>query len=92
MADADGLEGLTMQRVAESLDVTKMALYRYVPGRAELVALMLEAAVGEPPAPPPGADWRGRLDGVEALVATRAAAGPRHPGGVDEPGPDGREE
>ncbi|MFC0030486.1 TetR/AcrR family transcriptional regulator [Micromonospora chaiyaphumensis] len=62
IADADGLEGLTMQRVAESLDVTKMALYRYVPGRAELVALMLEDAIGEPPPPPAGADWRARLD------------------------------
>ncbi|MEU5721707.1 TetR/AcrR family transcriptional regulator [Micromonospora sp. NPDC047738] len=62
IADAEGLDGLTMHRVAEALGVTKMALYRYVPGKAELVALMLEAAVGEPPLPPEGADWRGRLD------------------------------
>ncbi|GAA4580110.1 TetR/AcrR family transcriptional regulator [Micromonospora coerulea] len=62
IADADGLEGLTMQRVAESLDVTKMALYRYVPGKAELVGLMIETAVGEPPAPPQGAGWRDQLD------------------------------
>ncbi|MFI2712654.1 TetR/AcrR family transcriptional regulator [Micromonospora sp. NPDC018662] len=55
VADADGLDGLTMQRVAESLAVTKMALYRYVPGRAELVALMLDEALGEPP-PAPAAD------------------------------------
>ncbi|MEU7574116.1 TetR/AcrR family transcriptional regulator C-terminal domain-containing protein [Micromonospora sp. NPDC049240] len=55
VADADGLDGLTMQRVAESLAVTKMALYRYVPGRAELVALMLDAALGEPP-PAPAVD------------------------------------
>jgi AcrR family transcriptional regulator len=61
IADAEGLEGLTMQRVAESLDVTKMALYRYVPGKAELVALMLETAIGQPP-PAPAADWRGQLD------------------------------
>ncbi|MDZ5442728.1 TetR/AcrR family transcriptional regulator C-terminal domain-containing protein [Micromonospora sp. 4G57] len=62
IADADGLDGLTMQRVAESLDVTKMALYRYVPGKAELVALMIETAVGEPPAAPAGAGWRDQLD------------------------------
>ncbi|MGV9809563.1 TetR/AcrR family transcriptional regulator [Micromonospora chersina] len=89
IADADGLDGLTMQRVAESLDVTKMALYRYVPGRAELVALMLEAAVGEPPAPPPGADWRGRLDDWARQLFDRfrrhpwahaATVGPRLPG------------
>ncbi|MFE9690063.1 TetR/AcrR family transcriptional regulator [Micromonospora sp. NPDC005806] len=62
IADTAGLDGLIMQRVAESLDVTKMALYRYVPGKAELVALMLETAMGEPPPPPAGADWRGQLD------------------------------
>ncbi|WP_319458716.1 TetR/AcrR family transcriptional regulator [Micromonospora sp. RTP1Z1] len=62
IADADGLDGLTMQRVAESLDVTKMALYRYVPGKAELVALMIEVAIGEPPPPPADAGWRGQLD------------------------------
>ncbi|MET8906988.1 TetR/AcrR family transcriptional regulator C-terminal domain-containing protein [Micromonospora sp. NPDC004551] len=89
IADADGLEGLTMQRVAESLDVTKMALYRYVPGRAELVALMLEAAVGEPPPPPAGADWRGQLDDWTRQLFDRfrrhpwaqaATVGPRLPG------------
>ncbi|WP_433282374.1 TetR/AcrR family transcriptional regulator C-terminal domain-containing protein [Micromonospora sp. CA-244673] len=89
IADTDGLDGLTMQRVAESLDVTKMALYRYVPGRAELVALMLETAIGEPPPPPAGADWRGRLDDWARQLFDRfrrhpwaqaATAGPRLPG------------
>jgi AcrR family transcriptional regulator len=61
-ADADGLAAVTMQRIAESLGVTKMALYRYVPGKAELVALMLDAAVGAPPLPEPGAGWRENLD------------------------------
>ena len=26
-----------------------MSLYRYLPGKAELVALMIERAIGEPP-------------------------------------------
>lgn len=62
LADADGLSGVTMQRVAEAVGVTKMALYRYVPGKAELVALMLDSAVGPPPDPRPGASWRETLD------------------------------
>jgi AcrR family transcriptional regulator len=49
IADADGLPAVTMQRVAERLDVTKMALYRYVPGKAELVALMIDLGLGGPP-------------------------------------------
>jgi hypothetical protein len=40
-----------MQRVAEQMHFTKMAVYRYVPGRPELVALMTDRAVGLPPGP-----------------------------------------
>jgi AcrR family transcriptional regulator len=60
LADAEGLTAVTMQRVAEALDVTKMALYRYVPGKAELIALMTEAALGAAPELPPG-PWRQAL-------------------------------
>lgn len=49
IADAEGVGAVSMQRVAAELDVTKMALYRYLTGKAELVAVMVEAAVGEPP-------------------------------------------
>jgi AcrR family transcriptional regulator len=65
-ADAEGLASLSMQRLAERLGCAKMALYRYVPGKAELEALMLDAALGaapDPAAAAPGADvdeeqWR----------------------------------
>ncbi len=63
IADADGLAAVTMQRVAEALGVTKMALYRYVPGKVELVALMVEAAMGEAPGlNTVSGGWRPRLD------------------------------
>jgi AcrR family transcriptional regulator len=61
IADAEGLAAATMQRVAESLGVTKMALYRYVPGKAELVALMVDLSLGPPPQRP-GSSWRQTLD------------------------------
>ncbi|WP_067892983.1 TetR/AcrR family transcriptional regulator [Nocardia vaccinii] len=48
-ADSEGLVSLSMQRLAERLGCAKMALYRYVPGKAELTALMLDAAMGETP-------------------------------------------
>jgi AcrR family transcriptional regulator len=38
-----------MQHLAERLGCAKMALYRYVPGKAELVALMIDTAIGDPP-------------------------------------------
>jgi AcrR family transcriptional regulator len=50
-ADAEGLASLSMQRLAERLGCAKMALYRYVPGKAELEALMLDAALGAAPEP-----------------------------------------
>ena len=49
VADAEGLAAVSMQRVAAELGKTKMSLYRYLPGKAELVALMIERAIGEPP-------------------------------------------
>jgi AcrR family transcriptional regulator len=59
-ADAEGLASLSMQRLAERLGCAKMALYRYVPGKAELEALMLDAALG--PAPDPAAAALGEGD------------------------------
>jgi AcrR family transcriptional regulator len=52
LADAEGLANLSMQHLAERLGCAKMALYRYVPGKSELVALMVDAALGDPPEPP----------------------------------------
>jgi AcrR family transcriptional regulator len=49
LADADGLASLSMQHLADRLGCAKMALYRYVPGKSELVALMVDAALGDPP-------------------------------------------
>lgn len=61
LADKNGLNAVSMQRVAGELAFTKMALYRYVPGKAELVALMTDAAVGLPPDRPASASWREAL-------------------------------
>jgi AcrR family transcriptional regulator len=49
LADAEGLGALSMQRLAERLGFSTMALYRYVPGKAELIDVMVDAACGEPP-------------------------------------------
>ena len=63
MADADGIEAVSMQRVAQSLDFTKMSLYRHVTGKADLVAVMIEHAVGDPPdLRRVAGGWRPRLE------------------------------
>ncbi|MEV7490109.1 TetR/AcrR family transcriptional regulator [Streptomyces sp. ARC12] len=63
IADPEGLAGVSMQRIAAQLGVTKMALYRYVPGKAELIALMVDAAIGPYPATEARrGGWREQLD------------------------------
>lgn len=62
IADADGIEAVSMQRVAAELDFTKMSLYRYVSGKAELIAAMIDLAVGEPPDLSRFRGWRSGLE------------------------------
>ncbi|MEU8663502.1 TetR/AcrR family transcriptional regulator [Actinoplanes philippinensis] len=61
IADAEGLPAVTMQRVADRFRFTAMSLYRYVPGRAELVALMIDSALGVAPAVDHPEGWRPAL-------------------------------
>lgn len=65
LADAEGLAALSMRRVATELGVGAMTLYTHVPGKGELVDLMLDHVLGElygdDLAPGP---WRARLEAV----------------------------
>lgn len=49
IADTEGIAAISMQRIAAEFQYTKMALYRYVDGKDELLAVMTDRAVGEPP-------------------------------------------
>ncbi|HET6860836.1 MAG TPA: TetR/AcrR family transcriptional regulator [Streptomyces sp.] len=62
IAAAEGLAAVSMGRVAKELGASTMSLYRYVAAKDELHTLMVEAALGGPPAPPaPDAGWREAL-------------------------------
>ncbi|MET9515330.1 TetR/AcrR family transcriptional regulator [Streptomyces sp. NPDC002994] len=62
VAAAEGLAAVSMGRVAKELGASTMSLYRYVGAKDELYVLMMEAALGGPPAPPePGIGWREAL-------------------------------
>ncbi|HUQ56130.1 TetR/AcrR family transcriptional regulator [Lentzea sp.] len=60
VADAEGLAAVSMARVAQELGNATMALYRHVKSKDELLTLMGDAAMGEPP-PLPDGGWRERL-------------------------------
>ncbi|MCT2549149.1 TetR/AcrR family transcriptional regulator [Streptomyces atratus] len=63
IADAEGLEALSMRRVATALGASTMALYRYVTSKDDLVAIMVEAALSEVPLPDtPPQNWRHGLE------------------------------
>ncbi|MER5704937.1 TetR/AcrR family transcriptional regulator [Micromonospora sp. NPDC002296] len=65
IADAEGIDALTMRRVSEALGVGTMSVYTYVPGKAELRDVMVDTVYGEMrrPADVPGG-WRARLEQV----------------------------
>jgi AcrR family transcriptional regulator len=77
IADAEGLAALSMRRVAERLGVGTMSLYTYVPGKGELIDVMLDTVLGETARPDdvPGG-WRGRL---EQIARENFALHQRHP-------------
>ena len=63
IADADGIDAVSMQRVASEVGFATMALYRYVPGKTELIGVMADTVLGEPPDYVDLPDeWRPRLE------------------------------
>lgn len=62
VADAEGLEAVSMARVAHELGFTTMSLYRHVANKEELLQLMWNAsALGAEDLVIEGDDWRSRL-------------------------------
>lgn len=77
LADAQGIEALSMRKVAEAVGVSPMSLYTYVPSKTELLDLMFDRVLGETPDPDEGLPgWRVKL----AFIARqRWALTERHP-------------
>ncbi|MGH8794240.1 MAG: TetR/AcrR family transcriptional regulator [Stackebrandtia sp.] len=76
LADREGLGGVTLPKVAETLGVTKMSLYRHVGSKDELLVLMADLASGPPPEISAAAGrWR---DGLREWSVALAATLRRH--------------
>ena len=77
VADSEGLDAVSMGRVAASLDTAPMSLYRHVSSKEELIKLMVDAAWGDSPGPLlPGENWRA---GLSRWAWAMRAALQRHP-------------
>jgi AcrR family transcriptional regulator len=62
IAEADGLDALSMARVAETVGCSPMALYRHVAGKDELLVLLTDRVAALLPPLPAGLGWRAGLE------------------------------
>jgi AcrR family transcriptional regulator len=90
LADAEGVEGLTMRRLAAELGVEAMTIYYHVPNKDGILDALVERVIAEIQLPEPGTDWRTglrqiALSAYEALARHRWA--PRMMLGRRGPGP-----
>src|SRR3954452_20000957 len=61
LVDREGLDGLSMRRLADALGVGTMTLYGYFRSKRELLDAVVDAAVSDRPPPQPEGDWRAQL-------------------------------
>ena len=64
VADAEGLDAVTMRRLATELGVAPMAAYRYVTGKDELLELMVDFVYAELELPDGKEGWRSTMRSV----------------------------
>jgi AcrR family transcriptional regulator len=77
VADAEGLEAVTIRRVAQSHDVTPMALYRHFPDKEGLLDAMAERLLSSARVPEP--DGRPWYEQIHDLLSDLLAALRPHP-------------
>lgn len=92
LADREGVEGLSMRKLANVLDAGAMSLYHYVANKDELLDAMIDVVLEEVGLPPEGADWQAamrqqarsarqvlaRHPWATTLIDSRTSPGPAH--------------
>lgn len=63
IADEDGVDAISMRKVAERVGISAMSLYTYVDSKSALIDLMIDRVVGQIPHSASG-DWRARLTAI----------------------------
>jgi AcrR family transcriptional regulator len=76
LADREGVEGLSMRRLAAELGVVPMALYKHVANKDELLDGMIDFVVAEIDPPRTDTDWKTAVR--ERILSARRALR-RHP-------------
>jgi AcrR family transcriptional regulator len=90
IADAEGLEAVTMRRVASELGIAVMSLYNYVPAKDHLAQLMTDRLAGEYAYPvTPAAEARAAIADLAAQARNIARRHPWLAGLMQRPMPPG---
>ena len=76
LADSEGIEAVTMRRLAQKLRAGAMSLYYHVPNKDALLDGMVDLVFGEIELPPTDMDWKAALR--RRAISTRQALR-RHP-------------
>jgi AcrR family transcriptional regulator len=90
VADCEGIEAVTMRRLARELGVEAASLYHYVNGKDQILDGLVEVVAAEIALPKPSADWRKTVSqrarhtravllhhpGAVSLMASRMSPGP----------------
>lgn len=76
LADAEGIEALTMRRLGQELGVEAMTLYHHVGSKDELLNGLVDIVTGEFKLAPPGTEWR---TAIRSTALSGHAALARHP-------------
>ncbi|MGX9295949.1 GntR family transcriptional regulator [Tsukamurella paurometabola] len=82
IADAESLPAVSMRRLAATLEIPTMAVYRYVPSSEDLQSTMLDRVLGELDIPPRGADWRADVEALLRALWESMKAHPWLPGAM----------
>lgn len=61
IADREGVDGLSMRRLASALGAGAMSLYHYVASKDELLDAMIDIVFEEIELPPDGVDWQSAM-------------------------------
>ena len=76
IADASGLDALSMRRLGQALGVEAMSLYHHVPSKDALLDGITDIVLGDVELPAPGGSWRA---GVRTIARSTHAILMRHP-------------
>src|SRR3954447_6750685 len=76
LVDAEGVDGLSMRKLAAALDASPMSLYTYYPDREAVLEALTQLVLAEVEVPDEDLDWR---ETIRQIMRSIRRVGLRHP-------------